>query len=1288
MKRWIALLLLLAALPLSAATRTVTTTADSGPGSLRQALLDAQSGDRIEFAIGSGPQTIQPLSDLPANGNYVVIDGTTQPGYGGAPLIELTGNYPLTNIGLELNGEVTGLVINGFEGAGISIGNGIVRDCYIGTDRTGTVAMPNHEGILARQVIGAGAVPLEVRVEGNLISGNQRWGVLSYGHMRGLSVQGNTFGSNLAQTAPLGSSASHVAGRATAVRIGDELPNVFVGATSFALEVGNALITNNLFGVTSNGTLIPNHGGVWITDPSEVSGNTFRGNTHGAVRVTGGVGTKILANTMENDGFGIDLLGFGRELVNPNDDSDTDTGANNMLNYPVLGRGKIVGDTVVLTGSISVPAHRQHRIDLYANAVCNASGHGEGRDLIEAFEVMTDAAGRASFERVLPLMPIGTVITATTTSEEEGTSEFSACIAVEGPGVFAFESAAAEASEAGNASVIVRRNLGATGTASVSYAVIGGTAMPGVDFNGGSGTLTFADGETAKTISIPLVNDNLYEENETIQLQLSNPTGGTTIGSPATTIVTIRSDEFAPRIVGTRTRVTEGDGGTTPVDVRFTLSGPPSSVPQTFPYETALVPGATASADDFVHTAGTLTFQPGETEKFVTVHIVGDVRFEFDEDLWIRTSGGSGIITIVDNDPYPIVSVHDVAIAEGGPDERSTVLVTMTASQPISGSVRVTLIDETATFMEDHLGQSADVYFVNEATKTFPVTIVGDWTPEPNETVRVQIGNSLGGRGLFDYDRRTAVITILNDDLTVTPSERMLAVGESALFVFNFGSAVTADTLVRLGSYGSDSISVPSSMIVPAGASGGTFEVKALVPGRFARIQIAATGVGVQYVHIATYTKATLRFDAARLDLVEGETAGVSVSLDPPRETPLTISLTSTGPVSVPGTVTIPPGGTATFDVTATGTGAFTIDAHLPPEHGNEIHSLHGNARSADAVTPPRIELVQPSSGTISGGTHVRVTGSGFDSLCWLFFGGRPAEHVVVRDANTITATTPFYAPVAVDVTVRCGSGESTAAAAFQYRAGDDPAPFITSVEPTAGAPGQLVTIRGLHFLRDLTASFDVVDSFPDALVVRVPPLAPGRVAVTVTDRLGRSTTSGPIFDVLAARPVRVDAIAPAIVPAGGELELIGDGFHSGIAFEIGGRRAQVVTLDETHVVLRLAADTPAGTPTILGRDVIVTPLGTIVTGISRRCAPSTGDVVVDLLGRGFTSATEVFFDGVPATGVTLVNSTTLRVRVPAGEVGPVQIRAGNATLTGAFSYVSPFAPSGLCTGRVRASRP
>src|SRR5439155_9595225 len=80
----------------SAATLVVTTTSDSGSGSLRQAILDANATnglDSIVFQIpGTAPFTITPLAALPAITDPVVIDGTTQPGYTpNHPIIELSG---------------------------------------------------------------------------------------------------------------------------------------------------------------------------------------------------------------------------------------------------------------------------------------------------------------------------------------------------------------------------------------------------------------------------------------------------------------------------------------------------------------------------------------------------------------------------------------------------------------------------------------------------------------------------------------------------------------------------------------------------------------------------------------------------------------------------------------------------------------------------------------------------------------------------------------------------------------------------------------------------------------------------------------------------------------------------------------------------------------------------------------------------------------------------------------------------------------------------------------------
>jgi uncharacterized membrane protein len=213
----LALLALLAVLiplarPARAATLTVTTTADSGPGSLRQAILDANAstgGDTIAFNIptsdpgfnAAGYWTIRPLSPLPAlTGGDILIDGTTQPGgRTTGPKIVLDGTQTLdpafgntrNSHGIKItsaNNTIKGLVINNFArgiglgensgGAGVYIagpgatGNRVIG-CYIGTAPDGATAAGNSDWGVAiddgasNNVIG-GTGP----GEGNVISGN------------------------------------------------------------------------------------------------------------------------------------------------------------------------------------------------------------------------------------------------------------------------------------------------------------------------------------------------------------------------------------------------------------------------------------------------------------------------------------------------------------------------------------------------------------------------------------------------------------------------------------------------------------------------------------------------------------------------------------------------------------------------------------------------------------------------------------------------------------------------------------------------------------------------------------------------------------------------------------------------------------------------------------------------------------------------------------------------------------------------------------------------------------
>lgn len=179
----------------------VTNPNDSGQGSLRQALANAnaQAGtDTIWFNLaGAGPYTIRPGSALPPITDPVIVDGSSQPGFAGGPLIELDGtNAGGAAAGLVItagSSTVQGLVINRFaDGIEINGGNGnTIQGNYIGTDVAGTTLVGNGQhGVFvvdsSNNLIGGTTPGAE-----NLIAGNGANGVTITGASQRDTVLGN-----------------------------------------------------------------------------------------------------------------------------------------------------------------------------------------------------------------------------------------------------------------------------------------------------------------------------------------------------------------------------------------------------------------------------------------------------------------------------------------------------------------------------------------------------------------------------------------------------------------------------------------------------------------------------------------------------------------------------------------------------------------------------------------------------------------------------------------------------------------------------------------------------------------------------------------------------------------------------------------------------------------------------------------------------------------------------------------------------------------------------------------
>jgi uncharacterized protein YkwD len=102
-----------------------------------------------------------------------------------------------------------------------------------------------------------------------------------------------------------------------------------------------------------------------------------------------------------------------------------------------------------------------------------------------------------------------------------------------------FSSATYTASETGGRVTVTVTRTGGSGTFTVRYATSDGSARAGTDYTATGGTLTFNPGDTSKTFTITILNDGLADGNETVNLTLSNATGGAKLGSPSTAVLTI-----------------------------------------------------------------------------------------------------------------------------------------------------------------------------------------------------------------------------------------------------------------------------------------------------------------------------------------------------------------------------------------------------------------------------------------------------------------------------------------------------------------------------------------------------------------------------------------------------------------------------------------------------------------------------------------------------------------------------------------------------------------------------
>jgi Ca2+-binding RTX toxin-like protein len=563
---------------------------------------------------GVGFQTNATNNQLLGNFIGVDINGTTALGNGsdGVSVFAAPNNI----IGGTIAGSRNIISGNGDSGIEIVLAspNTFIAGNYIGTDVTGTVAIGNADNGITTD-----AFPINITIGGttpesrNVISGNAGNGI--YLDSRDNQVLGNYIGTQADGSSELGNTGN----------------GIYI----------SSLTGNNLIGGTESS-----------------AGNVIAFNGTDGVFITGSNNNGILGNTFFSNGqLGIDLNSpfINDAGTTANDVGDADIGNNNLQNFPVITAAFSDGENITITGTLNSTANTTFRVEFFANTALDPTTYGEGETFLGFANVTTDAAGNVSFTQNFPInIAAGQFITATATDPDNNTSEFSGGTAVIIPSL-SIDDVTVDEGNTGtvNASFTVTLNAAINQTVTADYTTANDTAIAGEDYTATTGTLTFAAGETSKTIIVPINSNTLDELNRQFFVNLSNATIATIADNQG--IGNITDDDPAPNISIENITITEGNAGTT--NATFTVSLNVASG-QIITVDYATADDSATAGEDYTTTIGTLTFAAGETTQTITVPVLGDTTDEADETFFINLTNptnatittNQGIATITDDD--------------------------------------------------------------------------------------------------------------------------------------------------------------------------------------------------------------------------------------------------------------------------------------------------------------------------------------------------------------------------------------------------------------------------------------------------------------------------------------------------------------------------------------------------------------------------------------------------------------------------------------------------------------
>jgi len=340
-------------------------------------------------------------------------------------------------------------------------------------------------------------------------------------------------------------------------------------------------------------------------------------------------------------------------------------------------------------------------------------------------------------------------------------------------GVIQFGQSTFRASEGGGSvSVPVMRSaFGGTGATSVQFNTSDLTAHAGSDYVATAGTLTFNPGEDVKFITVPLLNDSVYEGTETFAISLSNPTDGYVLGSTNPTSTVFIHDSIKPSVTINDAVTTEGG------DAVFTVTLSQAPL-QLFAVTVSITDGTATAGGDYDSTndsffGGTLFFNPGQRTNTIIVHTLRDLTSEPDETFFVNLSPitndyvierGQGTGTI-HNDNTPVVEFVSAGANFFASESSGSAVITVsrTAGDPsLPFSVNYATQDDTASERSDYIAALGRLDFApGELSKTFTVLLNDDTFVENTEYVTITLSSPTNGAIL---GRSLAFLGISSDD--------------------------------------------------------------------------------------------------------------------------------------------------------------------------------------------------------------------------------------------------------------------------------------------------------------------------------------------------------------------------------------------------------------------------------------------------------------------------------------------------------------------------------------------